>query len=121
MRILLSLVANVFALWATTIVPGIHFDVRGNIFLLIFAGVVFALFNAIVRPIAVILSIPFLIVTLGLFYFVLNGILLYAAALLIPGYRVDGLMAGILGGLVLMVVNWFLNALRRDAAAAREA
>ena len=114
MRILLAIVANVLALWATTIVHGIHFDVRGNILTLVIAGAIFALFNAIVRPIAIILSIPFLIVTLGLFYFVLNGILLYAASLVIPGYRVDGLMPAILGGLVLMVVNWFLNALRRD-------
>ena len=111
MRILLSLVGNILALLATTIVPGITF--QGNLVTLVIAGVIFALFNAIIRPIALLLSIPFLILTLGLFYFILNGILLYVAAALIPGYRVADLIAGILGGLVLTVVNWLLGALAK--------
>jgi putative membrane protein len=109
MRILLALLGNVLALLATTIVPGITFN--GNLLTLVVAGIIFGLFNAIVRPIVLILSIPFLIVTLGLFYFLINGVLLYVASLMIPGYRVDGLIAGILGGLVLMVANWILGAL----------
>jgi putative membrane protein len=113
MRLFLALVANIVGLLATTIVPGITF--RGNWVALLLAGIIFAFINAIIRPIAVILSIPFLIVTLGLFYFVLNGLLIYFASALIPGYQVSGLMPAILGGLVLMVVNWFLGALRRDA------
>jgi putative membrane protein len=119
MRILLALAGNVLGLLATTIVPGITFS--GNLLTLALAGVLFGLFNAIVRPIVLILSIPFLIVTLGLFYFLINGVLLYVASLFIPGYRVDGLIAGILGGLVLTVVNWILGALfkqeKEEAAA----
>ena len=49
--------------------------------------------------------------TLGLFYFVLNGLLLWAFSTLMPGYSVDGLWAGILGSLVIMVVNWVASAL----------
>jgi len=112
MRILLGLVGNILALLATTIVPGIHFT--GNLVTLVLAGIIFALFNAIIRPVALVLSIPFLIVTLGLFYFILNGILLVVVSWLIPGYTVSGLGAGIVGGLVLTVVNWILHALRRD-------
>jgi putative membrane protein len=112
MRILLGLVGNILALLATTIVPGIHFT--GNLVTLVLAGVIFAIFNAIIRPVALILSIPFLIVTLGLFYFILNGILLVVVSWLIPGYTVSGLGAGIIGGLVLTVVNWILHALKRD-------
>jgi putative membrane protein len=115
MRILLALAANVLALLATTIVPGIRFD--GNWLTLGIAGVIFWLFNAIVRPVALVLSIPFLIVTLGLFYFVLNGILLWIAAILIPGYHVDGIIPAFLGGLVLMVVNWLFGALKREEEA----
>lgn len=48
---------------------------------------------------------------LGLFYFVLNGILLWLAQFILPGYRVDGVLAGILGSLVLMIVNWLLSAI----------
>jgi putative membrane protein len=113
MRLFLVLVANIIGLLATTIVPGITF--RGNWVTLLLAGIIFAFINAIIRPIAVVLSIPFLIVTLGLFYFVLNGLLLYFASALIPGYQVNGLIPAILGGLVLRVVNWLLGALRQDA------
>lgn len=112
MRILLALVANILGLLATTIVPGIGF--KGNPLTLLIAGAIFALFNAIVRPIAIVLSIPALILTLGLFYFVLNGILLYVAAKVMPGYHVDGIIPAILGGLVLSVANWILGALRKD-------
>ena len=59
------------------------------------------------------LSIPFLILTLGLFYFVLNGILLWVAARFMPGYQVNGLVAGMLGALVIGIVNWAFGALFR--------
>ena len=109
MRLLLALAANILGMLATTIVPGISF--RGNWVTLVLAGVIFAFINAVIRPIAIFLSIPFLILTLGLFYFVLNGLLLWAASLLVPGYRVDGLLSAILGGLVFALVNWALQAL----------
>ena len=63
------------------------------------------------RPLAIFLSVPALILTLGLFYFVLNGFLLWLVQFLIPGYVVQGLLPGILGSLVLMVVNWVLHGL----------
>jgi putative membrane protein len=110
MRILLSIVFNAVALYATAfVVPGITF--RGSLAMLLFAGAVFGLFNLIVRPVAMLLSLPLLIVTLGLFYFVLNGILLWVASFFLPGYNVAGIMAGILGSLVFAVVNWALHAL----------
>jgi putative membrane protein len=60
----------------------------------------------------VILSIPLLILSLGLFYFVLNGILLWVASWFLPGYRVDGIVAGIVGALVMTLVNWAVHAIR---------
>ena len=107
MRILLALAGNILALLATTVVPGIHWN--GNLLTLVIAGILFGLFNAIVRPVAVVLSIPFLIVSLGLFYFVLNGLLLWLAAAFLPGYSVQGLVPGIVGALVMTVVNWILH------------
>jgi putative membrane protein len=110
MRILLSIVFNAVALYATAmVVPGISF--HGNIVSLLVAGAIFGLFNLIVRPVALLLSLPLLIVTLGLFYFVLNGILLWVASFFLPGYDVAGVMAGILGSLVFAIVNWALHAL----------
>lgn len=111
MRLIARLIANAFALLATTVVPGISFDMRKGLLGLLLAGAIFGLFNAIVRPIALFLSVPALVLTLGLFYFVLNGILLWMASWFIPGYHVNGVFAGMLGGLVIGVVNWALHAL----------
>ena len=109
-RLILYVLGNAFALWVTqALVPGITF--RGSLVTLIVAGALWGLFNLIVRPIAMILSIPLLIVTLGLFYFVLNGILLWVASFFLPGYQVSGLIPGILGALVMTVVNWAVGAL----------
>ncbi len=109
MRMLLLVVGNAVALLATTIVPGIRFT--GSWLTLLAAGVVFGLFNLIVRPIATFLSLPFLLLTLGLFYFVLNGILLWLAGKVVPGYDVSGLWAGMLGAIVLSITSWAFGAL----------
>jgi putative membrane protein len=109
MRILMALVANPIALFATTIVPGITF--KGDLLTLFIAGLLLAVINMIVRPIAMFLSIPLLILTLGLFYFVLNGLLLWGASFVLPGYDVAGLIPGMLGSLVIAIVNWVLGAI----------
>jgi putative membrane protein len=110
LRILLAIVANALALLATAyVVPGISFT--GSWVQLLVAGAIFGVLNLIVRPIALLLSVPLLVLTLGLFYFVLNGILLWIFSAFMPGYHVAGLWAGILGSLVIMIVNWAVHAL----------
>jgi putative membrane protein len=107
MRLLLSIAVNALALWATTFVPGITF--HGTLVTLLIGGALLGLFNLIVRPVAMFLSVPLLIVTLGLFYFVLNGILLWLASFVIPGYGVSNILAGMLGALVMGIVNWAVS------------
>jgi putative membrane protein len=110
MRLLLAIAFNAVALYATAlVVPGIRFT--GDWVNLLLAGAIFGVFNLVVRPVALLLSLPLLVVTLGLFYFVLNGLLLWVASFVLPGYTVDGLRAAILGGLVFALVNWALHAL----------
>ena len=110
MKILLSIVANAVALFATAyVVPGITF--AGSWVQLLVAGAIFGLLNLIVRPLALLVSLPLLVLTLGLFYFVLNGLLLWGFSTFMPGYHVAGLWAGILGSLVIMIVNWVVSAL----------
>jgi putative membrane protein len=109
MRLILAIVGNAIALWATTVVPGITFT--GTWLQLALAGAIFGLLNVIVRPLALILSIPALILTLGLFYFVLNALLLWGFSRLLPGYAVSGFWPALGGSLVLMVVNWVLSGL----------
>lgn len=113
MSILVRILGNALALFVTArLVPGITFT--GDLVTLLVAGAILGLFNLIVRPIALVLSVPLLILTLGLFYFVLNAILLWVASLILPGYRVDGFVAAFLGSLVVAVVNWAVGALFAD-------
>ena len=88
---------------------GVTFD--GTWLQLVVAGAIFGLLNLIVRPLALILSIPALVLTLGLFYFVLNALLLWGFSKLLPGYAVAGFWPALGGSIVLMIVNWLLSAL----------
>lgn len=109
MRLLISWLINAGALWITTrIVPGIM--VRGTGALLL-AALVIGLVNAIVKPILVFLTFPITVVTLGIFYLILNGILFYLAAALTPGFSLRGFGAAFFGALVMSIVGLVLHAL----------
>jgi len=108
MQFIVSLIINALALYVVTlIVKGIHYD---TVTALIIASLVLGLANAIVRPIMLLLSLPFIIVTLGLFVLVVNGIVLWLVGLVVPGFHVDSLWAGILGAIILAVISWIVGA-----------
>ena len=95
------------AVWvATQVVPGV--SASGLVPLAVMA-IVLGLVNAIIRPILVVLTLPLTIVTLGLFYFVVNGIAFNLAAAVVPGFGVRDLWAGILAGIVVSVVSWLIG------------
>jgi putative membrane protein len=75
------------------------------------AALVVGLVNALVRPVLALLSLPLTLVTLGLFYLVVNGACFALAASLVPGFRVEGCGAAILGALVMSIVGWLLGRL----------
>lgn len=74
---------------------------------LVAATVLLAVANAIVRPIAIFLTLPLTIVTLGLFLLVLNGLMIWMVAALLDGFNVSGLLPAILAGIVTGAVSWF--------------
>ena len=109
MRLLLLWVLNALALLAVTyLLPTIH--VTGFVWALV-AAVVLGLLNTLVKPILVILTLPITILTLGLFYLVLNGFMFWLASAFLPGFQVDGAWAAILGGLLYSVIAWILSLL----------
>ena len=65
--------------------------------------------NAIVRPLLILMTLPFTLLTLGLFIFIVNAICLGLVAWLVPGFRVSGFLAAFFGALVISVVSWLLN------------
>jgi len=101
--ILRALIAAV-GLWiAAKIVPGIGVDSWTT---LLFAAVLLGLVNAVVRPILIILTLPFTIITLGLFLLVINGLMLELVAFFLHGFYVHGLLAAILGSIVVGLTGW---------------
>ncbi|HWM95124.1 MAG TPA: phage holin family protein [Thermoanaerobaculia bacterium] len=109
LRALLQIVLNGIALLiADRLVPGIHYE--GNLLYLLIAGLVLGLINLLVKPIVSFFSFPLILLTLGLFYLVINGLVLYLADFLLAGLRVEGCLPAILGGLVIAVFNWVVRA-----------
>lgn len=100
------LISAVSLLIVSYIVPGI--EVQGFFYALI-AAVFLGVLNAIVRPVLIILTLPLTILTLGLFLFVVNGIMLMLVSLVIKGFQVNGFWPAVLGALLLSVINWFSN------------
>jgi len=88
------------------ILPGIEFS---GLSALIIAAVVLGLLNAFVRPLLVILTLPITILSLGLFLFVINGILLYAAASFVPDFAVASLLTAVMASLIIAVISFIVN------------
>ena len=113
LRALLQIVLNgVAVLIAAYLVPGISY--HGSLVYLLLVGLVIGLINLIVKPIVSFFSFPLIVVTLGLFYLVINGLMLYLAAALLDGLDVQGCGPAILGGLVIALVNWLVRAFTKD-------
>ena len=102
-RLLLNGIAIIVAAW---LLPGIH--ITGP-FPALIAGVILGFVNAIIRPVLFLLTLPFTLITLGLFIFVLNAICFGLTAWLVPGFSVDGFWWAVLGALLVSIVSWILN------------
>jgi len=76
-----------------------------------FAAALLGILNAVLRPVLLILTLPVNILTLGLFTFVINALLLKMVSGVVPGFEVVGFWPAILGSLVISLVSWLLNAL----------
>lgn len=107
-RFLMHWIGTALALFVCTkILPGVHVD---SLQTLAVAALVLGFINAIVKPILLILTLPITILTLGLFYFVINGIAFGLAAAIVPGFGVDSIGWAILGALVVSLISWFVGA-----------
>jgi putative membrane protein len=101
--ILRALIASL-GLWAATeILDGLTID---NPTTLILAGILLGLVNAVVRPFALLLSLPALLFTLGLFLLVINAAMLGLVALLLRGFHIEGFWTAVGGSLIVSLVSW---------------
>ena len=112
MQIIWRLLINAAALWvATRITPGVLFD--GEWRTLLVVALIFGVLNVSVRPLLWFMTLPLLIVTLGLFTFVLNALMLWLTGAISDslglGFHVEGFGAAFLGALVVSVVSFLLS------------
>ena len=112
-RLFLNGLAIAAAAWA---IPGL--EVSGALAALA-AGAILGVVNVLVKPLLLLLTLPFTLVTLGLFIFVVNAVCLGLTAFLVPGFRIGGFWSAVGGALVVSIVSWFLNDLLLRPAARR--
>ncbi|MFR9753762.1 phage holin family protein [Nocardia sp. 004] len=124
MQLLIRLIINAVAIWLAAVwvdkIDIITPD-EGNgakIVVLLAVAAVFTAVNALVKPIVKLLSLPLVIVTLGLFLLVVNALMLWLTAELTAltdyGLRVEGFWTAVLGGVIVSIVNWVLGVLVPD-------
>ncbi len=112
MRSLAHLLVTALALSvAAYILPGVHVTSWTALF---FATLVLGIVNAVVRPVLLLVTLPITILTLGLFYLVVNGITFGLAAALVPGFEIDSFVYAILGAVVVGIASWFVGAVVRS-------
>jgi len=98
---------SALSLWlASAIVPGMHIEGLGS---LILAALLLGIVNAVFRPLVIFLTLPFTILTLGLFLFVVNAAMLGVVAWLLPRFTLTSFWAALLGSLVVSIVGTVLS------------
>ena len=100
--VLYFLVMACAMLGLSKMLPGFQVSGWGSALL---ASIVLAVVNTIVKPILFVLTLPFTILTLGLFLFLLNALMLWLTAAIVPGFRVTGLLTTVIASLVLAIVS----------------
>lgn len=115
--LLLHWVVMAVALWVTSaVVPGVSFASYAT---LVIGAVVLGLVNTVVRPVLTLLTFPLTILTLGLFYLVVNGAAFGLAAALVPGFRVASFLSAVVGAFVTGVAAWVVGVVLAPAASGR--
>lgn len=107
----MQLLINALAFYITAyILPGIEISGWVSLFVI---SVVWGILTVVFKPFLVILTLPINILTLGLFTFVINAIVLMITSRIVPGFTIDGFGTALLASIVLSIVNSFLNSLRQ--------
>jgi putative membrane protein len=108
-RLVLKWALNSFALFfVMKLIPGIHIDRFQNLLL---ATLVIGLLNVFLKPVIVLLTLPVNLMTLGLFTLVINGLIFYMAAHLVPGFHVTGFGSAFIAALLFSLFSFVLNML----------
>jgi putative membrane protein len=122
MKILMRLVVNAIALaaaaWLLNDITISGTSTTRRVVTLLVVAAIFGLVNALVKPLATILSLPFIVLTLGLLIFVINALMLLLTSWISDGldvpFEVEGFGTALLGALIITVVSWLVNVFLPD-------
>ena len=110
MQFLINWIVSTLAIIITGyLLPGVKIE---GFFVALVTALVLGLLNAVVKPILFILTLPINILTLGLFTFVLNALIIMLVSAIVPGFKVNGFLSALLFSLVLTIINFVLNPIR---------
>lgn len=111
MKIIVNLLVSGIAVIITAmLLPGVHVN---NFITAVIVAVVLGILNAFIKPLFLLLTLPINILTLGLFTFVINALLVMLAGLIVPGFVVESFWWALLFSLVLSLINSFLHSLSK--------
>lgn len=111
-KLLVRAIFGALGLWvASKLVAGVTFD---SLTALIIAACVLGVVNAIVRPVIVVLTLPLTIVTLGLFLLIVNAAMIWLTSVLVPGFHLHGVIAGVLAAIITGISAWIGGMVIRD-------
>ena len=112
MRLIISLLLNSLALFLTDkLVPG--FEIKDFVTAVLLA-IILGFLNTFIKPLLVFLTAPLTLLTLGLFIFIVNAVILGIAAYIVPGVNIDGAFQAIIAAIVLSFISTALSLLARD-------
>lgn len=112
-KLALRLLVNAAALWAAaSMLDGIHLSASPVDVILV--ALVFGVVNAFIKPVVIVLSLPFIVLSLGLATLVINGLMLWLAAGLTQGMSIDGFWTALVGGIIISIVSFALSLLLDD-------
>ena len=118
-RISVRWLANSFGLWiAGRLLPAIEH--KDSLKVIILAGLVLSLVNGLIKPLVVILSLPAIVFSLGLFMILVNGFMVYLAGELVGSLEIDTFGSAVLAGIIIGLVNYAITTLLEDKLQSRE-
>lgn len=114
MKLLLRwLISAVALMLVAYYVPGVRV---AGVYTALIAALIFGLINALIRPLAILLTLPLNVVTLGLFTLVINALMFWLASTIVKGFYVSGFWPAFWGALIMWIVAWLTNMLLSNKA-----
>jgi putative membrane protein len=100
---------NFLGLWAASELMSGSIDYQDHLAVLIIAALIFSIVNAVIRPLVVLLALPAIVLTLGLFTFVVNAFMLFLVTKLYPSFHIRSFWTAVLAAVIIWIVNYLLT------------